>query len=139
MIILTSSRDNQVLQVHPGLSDQICLLIVVENGNFKFVVIRRLVYCETQFVIPSRCLSAAQICWGFLCLFTESGSAVWVLFAHSFAIGEVLRSIDNGDEGTNWRTVDRHVGEDARGMIDLGEFRHLSSLLTPVTRQAGAQ
>lgn len=52
MVILASSRNDQVLQVNPRLSDQVCLLVVVENGNLQFVVIGRLVYRETQFMIP---------------------------------------------------------------------------------------
>jgi hypothetical protein len=34
MVILTSPGDDQVLQVNPGLSNQVCLFIVVEDGHF---------------------------------------------------------------------------------------------------------
>jgi hypothetical protein len=34
VVILASSRDDQVLQVDPSLSNQVCLSIVVEDGDF---------------------------------------------------------------------------------------------------------
>jgi hypothetical protein len=33
VVVLASSGDDQVLQVNPGLSNQVCLFIVVEYGH----------------------------------------------------------------------------------------------------------
>jgi hypothetical protein len=53
VVILASAGDNQVLQVHPCLSDQVGLFIVVEDRHLQFIVVRRLMYSETQFVVPA--------------------------------------------------------------------------------------
>lgn len=52
MIVLTSAWDNQVVQVNPGFPNQIRLLIVIENRDLQFEVIGRLVYCESELMVP---------------------------------------------------------------------------------------
>lgn len=42
------------------------------------------------------------------------------MLAHGSAIGEVLGAVEDDDEGADFRTVDRHVGEDAGGVHSVG-------------------
>lgn len=51
-IIFSSTRRNHLVQVDPGLADQICAFVLTEDGDFEVVVIRRVVYGESKFLIP---------------------------------------------------------------------------------------
>lgn len=149
MVGLAAARNNEVSQVHPGLSNQICFLVIVEHRHFQFVVVRRLVDGKSEFVVPvvmlvlddtspnvlnvhepSRSLSTTQISLGFLRLFPKPRSTVRVLLAHGFAIRQVLRSVDDSHQCSNWRAVNRHVRKDARGMVNFRKLRHVESVIS---------
>jgi len=59
-------------------------------------------------------LTSSDIGGGLFCFLAESASAVRVLFANGFPIGQVLCTIDNDYESANDRTVKAHVGKDTR-------------------------
>lgn len=137
-ITLAATGDDEVFQIDPGLADQVGSLIIVEHRDFQTEVIGGFVDCETKFLIPGRDppsamnekrreasegilpfrgLTTSQVCFCFLGFFAESCSAVRVLFPHRLPIGEVLCAVDDGDQRADGRTVDGHVGEDARGVV----------------------
>lgn len=75
--------------------------------------------------LPSRGLSSSQICLCFVGFFAQSCCSVWVLLAHGLPVGQILGSVDNGDQGSNDRAIDGDISEDARRMVDLSDFgRH---------------
>ena len=53
-VVLAASWHEHVLEAYPSLPNEIRLLVVVEDGNLKLVVVGRIVDCETEFLIPSR-------------------------------------------------------------------------------------
>ena len=59
VVVLTASRNDQVLQIHPGLSNQVGLFIVVENRNLQLVVVGGLVDRKSEFVVPVVQLASA--------------------------------------------------------------------------------
>lgn len=142
VIVLTSTGNDQVLQIDPGLSDNVSLLVVIKHGNLQFVVIRGFVYGETEFGVPgasqyplsihlivypglpSGSLSSSQICLCLLCFFAQSCCSIRVLLAHSLTVGQVFGAVDNNDQSSNDRTIDGDISEDTRRMVDLGYFRH---------------
>jgi hypothetical protein len=51
-VVLPSTGDDNLFEVHPDLSDQVIFLVLVEDGAFKLVVVGRLVYGKAEFLIP---------------------------------------------------------------------------------------
>ena len=51
-IALPPTRNNHVLKVHPCLSYQVRLFVVVENRNFQLVVVRRVVNSKSKLLVP---------------------------------------------------------------------------------------
>lgn len=39
LIVLAATGNDNVSQVDPGLADDVCLFVVVENGDFELVII----------------------------------------------------------------------------------------------------
>lgn len=75
--------------------------------------------------LPSRGLSSSQVGLCFVGFFAQSCCRVWVLLSHRLAVGQVLGSVDNGDQGSNDRAIDGDISEDACRMVDLSDFgRH---------------
>lgn len=74
--------------------------------------------------VPSGSLSSTVVSGSFFCFLAQPSSTVRILLAHGLAIGQVLCTVDDSHEGANGRPIDRHIGEDAGGMIDLGELGH---------------
>lgn len=66
--------------------------------------------------LPSWSLPSSSIGIGLLCLFAQPCSAVGVLFAHLFPVGQVLRSIYDGNQSTDFWPVNTRVGKDASGV-----------------------
>lgn len=69
--------------------------------------------------LPLGCLATSDVCCGLLGLLAEACSAVRVLLADGLEVGEVLRAVDDGDEGADDRPVGGHVGVDAGGVGDV--------------------
>ena len=55
VVVLASTRDDQIFEIDPGFADQIGLLVVVENGDLELKVVRRLVNGEAKLLIPASC------------------------------------------------------------------------------------
>jgi len=49
---LASSWYAHILQANVGLSNQICFLVVVEDGHFEIVVVGRIMNGESKFLVP---------------------------------------------------------------------------------------
>lgn len=58
-------------------------------------------------------LAASDVGRGLLGLLAQAGSAVGVLLSDRLAIGQVLGSIDDQNEGADLGTINAHVGENA--------------------------
>lgn len=52
-IVLATTGDDDVAQVDPCLSNQFCLLVVVEDGDFELVIVGGVVDGEADFLIPA--------------------------------------------------------------------------------------
>ena len=52
LITLSTTRYDHVLQVNPGLADEVRLLVVIKHGAFQLVVVGRLVYSKSQLLVP---------------------------------------------------------------------------------------
>jgi hypothetical protein len=113
---LAAAVCNYSVEVDPGLANQLCLLVVVEDGHLEAVVVGRVVDGEAQLLVPSRRLAAALVGGSLLSLLAEAGGAVGVLLAHGALVGQVAGAVDDGDEGADDGPVDGHVGEDAGGV-----------------------
>jgi hypothetical protein len=54
VVILASTRDDQVVQIDPGLTDHVGLFIVVEYRDLQLEIIWRFVYGEPEFRVPKQ-------------------------------------------------------------------------------------
>ena len=113
---MTPSSYYDVFQVYPRLSDELCLPVFVEYRKLQLEVVRRLVDNESELLVPSWCLATSSICLCLLCFLPESRCAIWVLLAHSLSIWQVPGPVDDDDQVADDRTIDSHIGEDARGV-----------------------
>ena len=52
VVILASSRDDQILQIDPGFTYQISLFVVVEHSNLQSKIIWGFMDSETQLIVP---------------------------------------------------------------------------------------
>lgn len=149
-IVLTATGDNNGLEIDPCLSDEIGPLVVCENGNLELVVIRGVVHWESKLLVPGRStsamvvgrggggaveggvvsgilpfgrLAATNVCCCLPGFLSQSCRTIGILLANRFSVGQVLGSIDDGDEGADVWAVDGHVGKDARGVSTLDGVR----------------
>jgi hypothetical protein len=89
-VVLASSRYAHILQANVGLSNQVCLFVVIEDGHFEIVVVGRVVNGESKFLVPvvfcqkSACLHRLPLA---MLTIWVSGLPVWVLLAHALNIG----------------------------------------------------
>lgn len=56
-VILPTTRDNDIFEVHPDFSNQVIFLVLVEDGALQLVVVGRLVHGESEFLIPGKAVS----------------------------------------------------------------------------------
>jgi hypothetical protein len=56
-IILATARHNQLFEIDPSLANEICLLVVVEDGAFELIVVGRFADGETQLLVPTMLLA----------------------------------------------------------------------------------
>lgn len=99
-------------------------------------------YKERQRYSPLGRLSASDIRRGLLRLLTQPSSAVGVLFSNRLAIGQVLSSVDDQNEGADLGAINAHVRENAgrvhsiERVWDFGLGRHDadSSIVACVSR-----
>jgi hypothetical protein len=61
--------------------------------------------------IPSRSLSSTLVRLCLPCFFAQSRGTITVLFTHCLAIRKVLTPVDNHNKGTNFWSIDAHVGK----------------------------
>lgn len=115
-IVLATSLDNDVPKVNPGLPNQVCFLVVVEDRNLELVVVWRIVDSESKLLVPLGRLASSYIGRRLFGLFAETGSTVRVLLSNGLAIGQVLGAVDNGDKGADEGSISAEVGEDAGGV-----------------------
>lgn len=126
-VILSSAWYHDLSKLDPSLSDQVRLLIVVKNRDLQLVVIWGIMNCESKFlvpisrqrehrlldsmkILPPRCLASSLIGLGLFGFFAQPGRAVRVLLTHRLPIWKILRTIDDDDQSTDFRTVHGHVG-----------------------------
>lgn len=84
--------------------------------------------------LPLGGLTTSLVGDGLLCFLSQAGSAVGVLLANGLAVGQVLGPVDDEDEGSDFRAVNAHVGEDAGGMgpVDGVGLDHLAERMAAV-------
>jgi hypothetical protein len=46
VVVLSAARNHKVLQIHPCITNEICLFVVIEDGELKATVIGRIVDYE---------------------------------------------------------------------------------------------
>ncbi len=51
-VVLAAARHNDIVEVDPGFTDEVCFLVVVEDGALQFVVVGGVVDVESEFLIP---------------------------------------------------------------------------------------
>ena len=54
-IVLTTSWHNDLSQIDPSFTNEVRFLVVVEDGAFELVVVRRLVNSKSKLLIPRQC------------------------------------------------------------------------------------
>jgi hypothetical protein len=116
-VTLTAAGNNNVLEINPRLANQIRLLVIGEHGHLELVVVGRVVDSEAQFLVPSWCLTSSDIGLGLVGFFAESRRAVRILLSNCLAIGQVLGSINNGDESADDGSVNGQVGKDSSRVL----------------------
>jgi hypothetical protein len=122
-VILTAAGDDDIVQIDPSFTDEISLLVVIEDGALHPVVVGGVVCNESEFLIPTSCqpglnshaggsdslpsrsLASSSICVGFLGLLSQSHSTIGVLLAHRLAVWQILCSIDDSDQSPNFRAI----------------------------------
>ena len=62
-IILSSTRNDHLLQIDPSLANNLSLLVIVEYRNFELIVVGRVVDCKPELLVPAKLLAKA------LCVF----------------------------------------------------------------------
>lgn len=134
---MPTTRDDDFLQVNPCFSNKISLLVVIKNGALELVVVQGIVHDESEFLIPaflsasllvrgshfclpSWCLTTSFVCVGLFCFLTQPHGTVRILLAHCLSVGQVLRSVDDGNQGSNLWAIKGHIGKDTcrMGSID---------------------
>lgn len=135
-IALAAARDDDGLEVDPRLSDELCLLVVVEHGHLQLVVVGRVVHGEAELLVPAwrqrslvhlgdsigdlpaRRLATTAVRRRLLRLLSETGGTVRILLSHGAAVGEVLGPVDDGDQRSDDGPVDGHVRVDSSSMLN---------------------
>lgn len=132
-VVLSATGDDNLLQVDPRLTNDLGLLIVVEQRHLQLVVVRGVVHGKSQLLVPASSLSAqwslrpitgallvsvslpsrglpsSAVGIGLLGLFAQPGRAVRVLLPNGFPIGEVLGAINDHDQRADFRAVHGHI------------------------------
>lgn len=51
-IAFTASGDNNIIEAHPGFTNQIGPFILAKEGNFQVVIVGRIVHGEAKLLVP---------------------------------------------------------------------------------------
>jgi hypothetical protein len=57
-VCLSSTLDDDVLELYPAFANELRLLVVVENGDFELEVVGGFVDGETELLVPAQRMSA---------------------------------------------------------------------------------
>lgn len=146
VVALTTAWDENVSEIDPCLANQLALLVVVEYGYFELVVVGGVVDSESELLVPSGRLAAADVGSGLLCFLSQTYSTVGVLLANGLEVGQVLCAIHHQDESTYlWAVggcvgVEGAVGDDKRlvyfGRHLVGVCRIVEGAVTVADRKA---
>jgi hypothetical protein len=62
-IALPSAGHNDFCEVDPSLADEFSFLVVIEDGHFEIVVVRRVMYGEAKLLVPGTLYVSADGSW----------------------------------------------------------------------------
>lgn len=56
-IVLAAPRNNDILEIDPGLTNDLGLLVIVKEGHLQLEVVWRVVYCKPKLLVPKGAVS----------------------------------------------------------------------------------
>lgn len=150
-VSLTTTGFEDRIKINPGLPNEVCLLVVIEDRHFEFRVVAGFMNCKAKLLVPIPNLSifatemfldilhtpfwslpTSSICLGLPSFLPKPSSAVRVLLSHCFQVRQIFSSIDNDDERTDLGSVQVPIRKDSSRV--LGRSRRFFGDLRSHTR-----